>query len=337
MGVAGLTLARSPLLAACTSSTKRSASPGALDFQLSWIKDVSFAGEYFAETNGHYKQVGFDAVHLLSGGADVHQDAIVESGKAIGCISSPELTAAAILNGADLVAIGAQYQKNPFCVMSLAAKPINTPQDMIGKKIGVQLTNETLWKSFITANGIDASSITEVPVGFDPLPLTTGSVDGWFSFVTNEPNVLKSKGFDTSVLMLHDHGYPLVSEIYVVRRASLTGDRSAVKAMMHADIMGWHDAIRDPAAGAELTVSKYGQDLGLDLAQQTLSSKSQNELIVTDDVRANGLFTVSDTLIDETIATCKLGGIDIAKDRLFDMSVLREVYAENPALKVLPS
>ncbi len=35
----------------------------------------------------------------------------------------------------------AQYQKNPFCIMSLKSSPLANPQAMIGKKIGVQSTN----------------------------------------------------------------------------------------------------------------------------------------------------------------------------------------------------
>ncbi len=65
---------------------------------------------------------------------------------------------------------------------------------------------------------------------FDPQPLvTTQEVDGWFSFFTNEPNLLKTKGVDTVVMLLNDHGYPMVSEIYVVRTRladQVTGTRS---------------------------------------------------------------------------------------------------------------
>ena len=84
--------------------------------------------------------------------------------------------------------------------MSMTKKAIKTPQDMYGKKIGVQATNESVWTAFVKAAKIDASKITKVPVQFDPLPLTTGTVDGWFSFVTNEPNDLRSKGFDVTIV-----------------------------------------------------------------------------------------------------------------------------------------
>ena len=93
---------------------------------------------------------------------------------------------------------------------------------MIGKKIGVQATNEAVWNAFLKANNIDPSKINKVVVQFDPQPLVAKEVDGWFSFVTNEPNLLKAKGVDTVTFLLADYKYPLVSETYVVKKRTLT-------------------------------------------------------------------------------------------------------------------
>jgi ABC-type nitrate/sulfonate/bicarbonate transport system substrate-binding protein len=339
----------SALLAACGSSSKSPSSSGTttpgsgppdygeLAFQLSWIKNVEFAGEYIADTNGYYKDVGFTSVKLISGGPTVQQDAVVASGKAMVCISAPDITSAAINNGADLVTIGAQYQKNPFAVMSLASKPIKTPQEMVGKKIGVQATNEAVWNAFLKANKIDPSSIKKTVVQFDPQPLVAGEVDGWFSFVTNEPNLLKTQGVDTVTFLLADYKYPLVSETYVVKKSDLTGKRDAIKAMLVADIKGWHENIKDPTLGARLAATVYGKDQKLTVAEQTLESKSENLLIATTDTKTNGLFTITDTLLDENIATLALADITITKDKLFDMSVIKEVYDENPELVAIPA
>jgi len=221
--------------------------------------------------------------------------------------------------------------------MSAASKPIHTPDEMAGKKIGVQATNEAVWNAFLKANKIDASSIHKVPVQFDPTPLTTGEVDGWFSFVTNEPNDLKfNKNFDTVTFLLADYGYPLVSETYVVRKESLTKDREKLKALLVADIKGWHENLKDPALGAHLAVTKYGKDQHLTEGEQLLESKGQNELILTADTKANGVFSIKPELIDENIATLALAGTKITKEELFDMSVLDEVYSEHPELKKSP-
>src|SRR5437667_114649 len=73
---------------------------GTLTFQLSWVKNVEFAGSYIADSKGYYKKQGFSGVTLLSGGPTVQQDAVVQSGKAFACISAPDITSSAINNGA---------------------------------------------------------------------------------------------------------------------------------------------------------------------------------------------------------------------------------------------
>ena len=190
LGAAGLAVAGSALSTVWSgigAAGAGAATPdyGGLTFQLSWVKNVEFAGSYIADTKGYYKKQGFSSVELLSGGPTVQQDAVVQSGKAFACISAPDITSSAINNGADLKIVGAQYQKNPFCVMSLASNPINTAEDMIGKSVGVQAVNEPVWNAFLKANDIDPGDIKKVTAQFDPQPLVNKEVDGWFSFFTN--------------------------------------------------------------------------------------------------------------------------------------------------------
>lgn len=342
VGAAGLAVVGSGGLSAVMSGL--TASPafggkpdyGTLDFQLSWIKNVEFAGEYWADTKGYYKKEGFSKVNLISGGPNVQQDAVVAAGKAFVCISAPDITAAAINNGAPIITIGAQYQKNPFCVMSLAKNKIESPEDMIGKKIGVQATNEPVWNAFLKANNIDPSKIDKVPVQFDPQPLVTGEVDGWFSFFTNEPNLLKIQGVKNYYFLLADFNYPLVSETYVVRTDSVKNERDKIKAMLRADIKGWFENFKDPAGGAKLAANKYGKDLDLTVKEQTLESKDENTVILTDATYANGLFTITPELLQQNIDTLQLADINISQDKLFDMSIIEEVYEENPELKTPP-
>src|SRR5260370_33385410 len=124
-------------------------------------------------------------------------------------------------------------------MLSLASKPIKTPRDMIGKKIGVAALGESVWAAFLKANRIDPASITKVPVQFDPTPLTTGTVDGWLSFITNEPIVLRSKGFNVVTFLFADQGYPLAGDVYVVTDTTLTEHRDAARAFPPAGSRGW--------------------------------------------------------------------------------------------------
>jgi ABC-type nitrate/sulfonate/bicarbonate transport system substrate-binding protein len=340
----GAALLGGPLLAACGSSGSSSASAssssssgaksfGELTLRLSWIKNVEFAGSYIADTKGYYTAEGFSKATLIGGGPTATpMETDVVTKKALVAISSPDITGAAVAKGAPLKIIGAQYQKNPFCIMSMAKTPITKPEDLYGKKIGVQASNESVWAAFVKAAGLDASNITKVPVQFDPLPLTQGTVDGWFSFVTNEPNSLRLKGFQVATMLLADAGYPLVSETYCVRQDTIDKQRDLLKAFLRAEIKGWKDSIADPTLGAKLAATQYGKGLGLTTSEQTLESKGQNLLMVSAGTRKSGLFTVTDELIAENIKTLKFGGLDLTAAQLFDFSLLEEVYKEDPSL-----
>jgi ABC-type nitrate/sulfonate/bicarbonate transport system substrate-binding protein len=345
----GLAAVGGSLLEACSSSSGSSsgttpatavpgdssaaAALGGLSYRLSWIKNVEFAGSYIADTKGYYTANGFSSVNLISGGPSATpMEADVASGKALAGVSAPDITGAAITKGAPLKIIGAQYQKNPFAIMSMASKPIKTAQDMYGKKIGVQVANTSVWEAFLKAAKLDASKITKVPVQFDPLPLTQGTVDGWFSFITNEPNELRSKGFTVETFLLADQGYPLVSETYFATTQSISSSPDKLKAFLMGEIKGWKDNIADPALGATLTVTKYGKGLGLTVPEQTLESRTENTLILTDDTRKAGLFTVSQPLIEENLATLALGGLKLTAGQLFDFSILEGIYKDHPEL-----
>jgi ABC-type nitrate/sulfonate/bicarbonate transport system substrate-binding protein len=347
-GVAAFGAGGSTLLAACSSSktttstagTSGGSSGGSLGeakFQLSWVEDVEFAGEYIADTNGYYTKAGLSKVTLLAGGPSVNQDDVVASGQAMICISSPDITSAKILKGADLITIGAQYQKNPFCIMSLASKPLPNPQSMKGKKIGVQSTNTAIWNSFLKANNISQSDLTTVPVQFDPSGLVNGEVDGWFSFITNEPIELHDQGHETTTFLLNDFNYPLVSQTFVVQPDSIKNKRDTIKAILKAEIMGWRASLKDPTMGAQLAVDKYGKSQKLKLNTEVEQSTAQNALILDDRTKTDGIFTVTDAQVQASIKTLAIGGTDITAAKLFDLTLLDEVYQENPDLKSDPT
>jgi ABC-type nitrate/sulfonate/bicarbonate transport system substrate-binding protein len=157
-------------------------------------------------------------------------------------------------------------------------------------------------------------------------------VDGWLGYITDEPIALRLKGFKVHTFLFADYGYPLAGDVYVVTDTTIKEHRDAVKAFLRAQIRGWQKALADPALGVRLTVGKYGKNLGLTVANQTLQSNAQNSLMVTADTRKNGLFTITPALIAENIATLKLAGINVTAGQLFDLSVLSEVYREDPSL-----
>ena len=358
-GAAMLGIGGPALLEACSSSSKSGSSSssaaatgttaaaaggpttvapgslGTLNWMESWVPDVESGGEYIAVSKGYWTQQGFSSVNIIPGGPNATpQETMVETGKALIAISSFDSTAAAIEKGFSIIVIGAQYQKNPFAIMSAATKPLKTPQDMIGKKIGVQSDNDAVWAAFLKANNLTMSQVDTVPVSFDPTPLTQGTVDGWFSFIDNEPIELADKGFQTVTFLLADFNYPEVGNIYVCTKDSLANDRDKVKAAMIGDILGWKDALTNPTEAATLAVQK-GQ--GLAMSDELKQADIQNtQLMAIGDALTNGLFYVTPASQASSCKTLALGGTNVTPAQCFDMSLLDEIYTD-ASLKAVPT
>lgn len=307
---------------------------GDIAVQLSWIYNIEFGGEYMADSRGYYTEAGFSNVELVSGPVD-SADALVLAGNVDVGVTAPDATARFIVEqGAPLKVIGSTFQRNPFCILSLEeATPIRTLADLAGKRIGVQAgTNQQIFNGLLAANGIDPATMEQVVVLYEPAPLIEGSVDGFMSFLTNEPFLVQQQGFTPVTLSFADNGLALTSEVFTVLQETIDNDREKLKAFLLAEIRGWNDAVADPAESARLAVEVYGPDLNLDIPGQTEQAIAQNELIATDDTRANGLFTSTPEAVEQTIAAIGDIGITITADELFDLSLLEEVYAENPDL-----
>ncbi|HEY0811916.1 MAG TPA: ABC transporter substrate-binding protein [Pseudonocardia sp.] len=341
LGAASLALAAcgngssSGAAAPSAGASAAAASLGDLSLQLSWIKNIEFGGEYMADSKGYYTQAGLSKVDLVTGPVD-SADALVVAGNVTVGVSAPDATARLITEqGAPLKIIGATFQKNPFCILSLEqGKPIRTLGDLAGKTVGIQAgTNQQIFAGFLKANGIDPASVNQVVVQYEPTPLTEKKVDGFMAFLTNEPFLVKQQGFTPVTLSFADNGLPLASETLCVTQDTIDKDREKLKGFLKAEIQGWNDAIADPAGVAKLAVQNYGKDLKLDLAGQTEQAKAQNDLVSSAETKTNGLLTISDAAVAANVKSLASIGITVTADQLFDLSLLKEVYAANPNLK----
>jgi ABC-type nitrate/sulfonate/bicarbonate transport system substrate-binding protein len=337
-GAALLGVAGPGLLEACSSSKKKAAtttSLGTLNFNLPWVPDVESGGEFVAKDTGIYTAQGFSGVNLIPAGPTATaQETVVLTGKALIAVSSLDSTAASIQKVGGLKVIGTEYQKNPFCIMSLASKPLMTPQDMIGKKIGVQSVNDAVWGAFLKANNIQMSQLTTVVESFDPTPLAQGQVDGWFSFITNEPIELGLTGVQTVTFLLADYNYPEIGNVFITTADSIKNNLAAVKACMTAEIIAWRQCIANPNLPATTTIKDF-PTAGTLKAEQ-LQSVAQNKIMATGDALTNGLFYVTPATQAENVSTLALGGTTVTAGQVFDMSILDAIYAARPDLKSVP-
>ena len=339
-GLAGAVLlgGGATLLSACGGDDDQSEAAGGgdggdfgeLGIQLSWIKNIEFAGLYVADNQGYFTDEGFSSLTMIDGPGDAIAPLV--AGNVLYSYGGSETVANAVLNNdAPLKIIGANFQKNPFCILYLADDPIPEPAALKGKTIGVQQANEQIWQALLRANDLEEGDgpdkVKKVPVDFEPTPLENGEVQGFFSFITNEPNILRTKGLDVGTLNLSDVGITLYQQLYTVTEESLETQRDQLVAALRAESKGWQHAIADPDLAIRLTLEEYGADLDLNPESQALEMSSQVELQTSEATEANGLFYMSDADLENNLRVLSDLGLEVSED-LYTNEILDEVYAD---------
>ncbi|GAB1823618.1 ABC transporter substrate-binding protein [Herbidospora sp. RD11066] len=337
IGGASLLAASTAVLSACSSGTSAApttaaagggAASGPVNFQLGWIANVENMGLFVADDRGYFKDEGLD-VTLTPGGPSVVVEPLIVSGKALVGLDSVDTIAKARNEGAALKIIAATMQTNPTAIMSLADKPVNTLQDLVGKKLGMQQSGAEIVNTVLKANGIDPADITMVPVQFDPSPLVAGECDAFVSLLVNQPIQLDLQGVKTTTFTLSEYGYNVWADCLLTSDQALADKdkREQIVKIVRASVRGWQDALADTDAAAKLVVEKYGKSLNLDLAAQQKTAAAFRSVIETGDAKTNGLLTMSADGIAANIATINSLGVKGTAEELFDATVLKDAYA----------
>jgi ABC-type nitrate/sulfonate/bicarbonate transport system substrate-binding protein len=321
MGAAGLATSA---LGLCASRALAQTTPTAAALQLSWVHSVQFAGSYIATDRGLWTDGGLD-VSLLQGGPNAPVEPPVVAGTALVGISAADYTAAAVEQGAPFRILGVAMQKNPFVIASLAANPVNTPADLVGKRIGMALANTPVLQALCTLNNVDINTIEIIPTQYSPLPLLNNEVDCLLCWETDLPVSIAIAGIDAVTMLMADYGYALHSQTYIATTDSLTNRRADLVALMRGEVRGWDAYRTDTDAAAALTLAMY-PDAGLDLPTQKLQAARQVPLMFSDLTDANGFGWWTDDTVAANIETLALLGRSVPPD-LWDRSILEEVYA----------
>jgi ABC-type nitrate/sulfonate/bicarbonate transport system substrate-binding protein len=327
---------------------KDSKSFGEISVQYSWIKNEEFAGEYYADKNGYYKDAGFSAVNGISG-PDTGVAKLLSGDVQVALSDAASIGAAIAEQDAPLKIVGATFQKNPFTILSLKdGANIATPADLKGKKIGVQDSNASVFQAILSANGLDEKKdhITVVPVDFDPTPLMKGEVDGFMAYLTNEAISVASQGYQVTNLPYADNGVPYVAETFSVTDQYLAEHKDELKAFLTAEIKGWTDVFTNSSDDSVKLITEYYNKAAssdaksmeatfgaLDPAKTAQGLEAEKALISTPDTEANGLFTISDDLKKQTVDSLAAAGWKVSADDLFDTSVIDGIYQDDPGLK----
>ncbi|MGN6447800.1 MAG: ABC transporter substrate-binding protein [Brucella intermedia] len=290
------------------------------NFQASWINDAEFCGYFVAADKGFYREEGLD-LNYISGGPDVIPESAIIAGKADLTLTTPDTTIKAIVEqGAPFKIIGAQYQKNPIGIVSLAKNPIREPKDLIGKTLAVPPVNVISVEAMLKISGIDPSQVNIVPYAYDPTPLIKGEIDASLDFTTNVPFTIKQAGEEAVSFLLYDFGFTIFNDTVVVTEETLKTKRKDIVAFLRASRKGWDENLKDPAAYPPKFIDSWFKGTGRSVENGVYFNTAQKPLIES----PHGIFFMSEEAIEKTIAALGTIGIAAKRDH-FDTTLLEEI------------
>lgn len=224
--------------------------------QLGWLAGNGQLGEVVADEMGFFAEEGL-SLNIVPGGPNVDGVASVASGRAnLGQISSSPSLMLARSAGLPVKCIATGYQKHPFTYFSLTSNPVNTPQDLIGKRVATNGTARILLDALLAKNGISQDDVEISVMGSDMGPLMTGQVDvvtGW-NTNTSATKILGDQRVD---LTLWDGGVQLYAYPYYVNDTTLADHPEQVNGIIRACSRGWGWAYENPTEAVEMLLNRY--------------------------------------------------------------------------------
>lgn len=299
---------------------------------LGWIPNAEYAGLWIAIENGYFAEEGIDISYTPGGPNAPGVLVALAAGDAnyAGADWIPLFEAMA--RGNDFVVLGAAFPTSPAALISMAAHPVKEPKDLVGARILNQMPADKNTVDFILTKAGLPLDYTLVPTGFSPEPLVAGDGDAYFAFATNQPITLENMGLerdkDFFVTLMSDLGYSTPAGIIVADRKYVEENRPLVVGYLKALLRGWIENGKDPKVAAELIISKYGADFGLELAQQVRQNELGQPLIQAPGTP--GPFWFDPAVVDTTIAEiAKASGIETipASSEIVDLGPLEEAIA----------
>jgi ABC-type nitrate/sulfonate/bicarbonate transport system substrate-binding protein len=305
-GLAGLIAALVALVVCGGTVSARASTAGSggtttINFQLDWVPDQSYGGYFEADSKGYYAAAGLKVKFLSGGNVASTASVIAGGGSQIGIVSNMARVYDANKSGANLVVVGAVLQTSPAALMTLPSLKITKISDLHGLRIGTDPPGKADINALFAVHHLKPDW-KFVPVGYDAAPLFKHVIDAYYVYAYNQPIPYDLKGQHSNVVTFARLGFNTYSGLIVTSKSYLASHRSAVKAFLKATQKGWRAAVADPGGSVQLTLSKYGKNLGLDKKTALAEFKAQLPFVESPYTRAHGLLAMDPSAIKGSMA-----------------------------------
>jgi len=241
-------LAVAVALSGCATSEPTATLPPELQsvtLAMGFIPNVQFTPVYVAVEKGYFADEGLEIT--FDYGFDTDLLKLVGSGERQFVIGSGDQVILARNQGLPVVYVMNWYRRFPVVVASL--EPLNGPQDLVGKKVGVPVLQGASyigWLALADAAGLRPADVNLMTIGYTQVEsLVTKQVDAAVVYAMNEPVQLRQQGYEVSVISVVDY-IDFVSNGLITNEQTIAQEPELVRGIVRAILRGLRDTLDDP-------------------------------------------------------------------------------------------
>lgn len=225
--------------------------------KLQWADQFQFAGYYVAKEKGFYRDVGLDVTLQKFDPKKLAVDEVMAGRSTYGIGRSSLLVDR--MKGKDVVALAAIFQSSPFILLSKKSLDIQTPRDLIGKRIMMteDFQDTISVRAMLNSQDVRMGQLKFLEHSFNPFDIANGKTDVMACYISNEPFVLKEKGIETNLISPEAYGFDFYSDILFTSEHEVREHPKRLRAFVDATLKGWEYAFEHIPETAQLIREHY--------------------------------------------------------------------------------
>ena len=160
-----------------------------------------------------------------------------------------------VMRNRPFVAMMAIFQQSPFVLIALKSSNIKTLIDINNKKISLNSSVHGIAiKAMLKSNNI---KYTPVASDFNLSRIINKEIDLHYSYISNEPFLLKQRGEDTTIFDPKDYGFEGYGDILYTSKNMLEKNPEIVQRVYQASMRGWIYAYEHIDESVDIIYKKY--------------------------------------------------------------------------------
>ncbi|WP_431281325.1 ABC transporter substrate-binding protein [Humitalea sp. 24SJ18S-53] len=246
---AALTLGGGGLMA-LTLRDARAQSARAMTFVTPFANILAFVDVLNAKGGGYFEREGLDVTIEQGRGSAMAVQQIVGGGALLSRTGvGDHIRASSRPGGDDLIAVATISQGSPFYVISAPNKPIRTPEEMVGKTIGILSVagaTEIVLDVMLQARGVERARVARQVAPNSPaglLLIEQGRIDAYI-VSAGVPIALQAAG-TPHVSWNTDDVAPIPGQCYIARRRTVAQNGDMVVGFLRAVKRSLDDMLAD--------------------------------------------------------------------------------------------